>query len=128
MGDKNFKWYVADSIEAEIFNSKHDTREEAIKEGYSFYGKDPFVIIEADNTVVKPTFNSDDIVSEILESLEENNQECWWEDGADGAWAETKQLELAIEKAVADWLTSHPPKTFCVDEFRTTEFFNGATT
>lgn len=126
MGDKNFKWYVADSVDAEQFHSKHDTREEAIKEGYGVYGDDPFVLIEADGSVVKPNFNVDWVVDTILEDLDENNPECWSEDGSEDAWQNIPALAASIEKAVEDWLIANPPRTFCVDEFRATEFFNGA--
>lgn len=124
MGDKVFKWYVSDSVDAEFFHSKHETRDEAEKEGYAAYGDDPFVLIEADKMVVKPNFDIDGVVERILENLEEYNIECWSEDGPEDAWGEIKPLEQALEKAVADWLLAHPPRTFCVDEFRTVEHFN----
>lgn len=128
MGDKIFKWYVADSIDAELFHSKHDTREEALAEGYGVFADEPFVLIEADKAVVKPTFNSDWVVETILNELEENNPECWGEDGVDDGWGTTDNLRDAIEKAVADWLEDDPPRTFSIDECRTTEGFNGAKT
>ncbi|MDO3431153.1 hypothetical protein QWJ46_00500 [Rhizobium sp. CBN3] len=127
MGDKIFKWCVADSIDADVFHSRHDTREDALKEGYGVYDKDPFVLIEADRSVVKPNFHADWLIETLLEQLEEGNQECWGDDGADGAWQDIPALERLLQEAVAKWLVDHPPKTFCVDEFRTTEFFNGAT-
>ncbi|POO54359.1 hypothetical protein CPJ18_02355 [Agrobacterium rosae] len=127
MGDRNYKWYVAGSVDAEIFTSQSDTREDALAQAKSEYGDDPFVLIEADKSVVKPNFDADNIVSEIIEELAENNYDCWGDDGDEGAWGDTSSLERAIEKAVADWLTDVPPKTFCVDHFRNTEFFNGAT-
>jgi hypothetical protein len=126
MGDKNFKWYVADSIDAELFHSQHDTREEALAEGRGIFGDYPFVLIEADKAVVKPVINTDWLTETLLEQLEENNPECWSEDGADGAWQDIPALERLLEEAVAKWLTDHPPRTFCVDDFRTTEFLNGA--
>lgn len=127
MGDRNYKWYVASSVDAEYFTSQSDTREDALAQAKSEYGDDPFVLIEADKSVVKPNFNSDNIVSEIIEDLAENNSECWGDDGDEGAWGDTLALENAIQQIVADWLKENPPKTFCVDHFRTTEFFNGAT-
>ncbi|MBY5553759.1 hypothetical protein J0664_05890 [Rhizobium leguminosarum] len=128
MGDKNFKWYVASSVDAEIFSSKHDDREDALNTAKSEYGDDPFVLIEADQSVVKPNLNTDWIVEKIIEDLEENNPECWGEDGPDDPWKNIPGLEAAIQAAVAKWLIDNPPRTFCVDEFRTTEAFNGATT
>ncbi|WP_025593832.1 hypothetical protein [Agrobacterium tumefaciens] len=127
MGDKNYKWYVAGSVDAEYFTSQSDTRAEALAQAKSEYGDDPFVLIEADKSVVKPNINSDWIVEKIIEDLAENNPECWGDDGDEGAWGDTLALERAIQQTVADWLKDHPPKTFCVDHFRTTEFFNGAT-
>ncbi|MCZ7855011.1 hypothetical protein O9X81_00110 [Agrobacterium salinitolerans] len=127
MGDKNYKWYVAGSVDAEYFTSQSDTREDALAQAKSEYRDDPFVLIEADKSVVKPSINSDWIVEKIIEDLAENNPECWGEDGDEGAWGDTQALESAIQQTVSDWLQNHPPKTFCVDHFRTTEFFNGAT-
>lgn len=127
MGDRNYKWYVAGSVDAEISTSQSDTREDALAQAKSEYGDDPFVLIEADKSVVKPNFDADNIVSKIIEELAENNSDCWGDDGDEGAWGDTSSLERAIEKAVADWLIEIPPSTFCVDHFRTTEFFNGAT-
>lgn len=127
MGDKNYKWYVAGSVDAEYFTSQSDTREDALAQAKSEYGDDPFVLIEADKSVVKPNINSDWIVEKIIEDLAENNPECWGEDGDEGAWGDTLALERAIQQTVADWLNEHPPTTFCVDHFRATEFFNGAT-
>ncbi|WP_313666135.1 hypothetical protein [Shinella sp.] len=126
MGDKVFKWYVAESMESELFHSVHDTREEALAEGYGVFSDDPFVLIEADKTVVKPTFNSDWVVETIITELEENNPECWSDDGAEDAWGTTANLRDAIEKAVADWLEDDPPRTFCIDECRSIEGLNGA--
>lgn len=127
MGDKNYKWYVAGSVDAEYFTSQSDTRDEALAQARSEYGDDPFVLIEADKSVVKPNINPEWIVEKIIEDLAENNPECWGEDGDEGAWGDAMALESAIQQTVADWLQNHPPKTFCVDHFRTTEFFNGAT-
>jgi hypothetical protein len=126
MGNKIFKWYVAGAVDDEVFNSKHNTREEALASAQAEYGEDPFVLIEADPSVVKANLSTEWVIEKILEDLEENNEQCWGEDGPDNPWGDTKPLEKAIEKAVADWLIACPPKTFCVDEFRTTEAFNGA--
>lgn len=126
MGDKNFKWYVAGSIDAEIFSSKHDDRDDALATAKSEYGDGPFVLIEADKSVVKANLSTDWLVDKIIEDLAENNCECWGEEGDEGAWSGLVELDRAIHQTIADWLIEHPPKTFSVDEFRTTEFFNGA--
>lgn len=128
MGDNIYKWYVASSFDDEVYAGKYDDRESALASAKAEYGDAPFVLIEADKTVVKPTVRPGFFIDQILEDLEEGNPECWGEDGADGAWGDLGALDKAIEKAVADWLLAHPPKTFAVDQFRTIEGFNGAPT
>lgn len=126
MGNKIYKWYVADSINAEIYNSKHDTREDALAAANAEFGSDPFVLIEADKSVVAPIFSEDYVAEIIMEQLEENNPECWGEDGAVNAFG--NGLPAVLREAVDKWLTANPPRTHAVDDMRTVESFNGART
>jgi len=124
MGDKNYRWYLAHAEDAEIFDGVHDTREEALSAGVAMYGADPFVLLEADKAVARPDFNADWVIDTILEQLEESNVECWGEDGVDDGWGDVAVLRSNLEKAVADWLLSDPPRTFCVDHVRTCDRIN----
>lgn len=119
MGDKNFKWWIADSEDAEIFHGPYEDREEAIHVGETDFDGEPFYIVEADKTVMSGYIDGESYAERIMEDLIERNDECFGEDGPDDPWTDYEKphrdLGNAIEKAVADWLAAHPGKTwsFC---------------
>ncbi|WP_312412011.1 hypothetical protein [Shinella sp.] len=125
MGDKNFKWWFADSEDAEFYRGPFDTREDAIAAGESELDGYPFHIVEADKTVMSSYVDGEEYAEKIMEDLTERNEECWGEDGPDDPWGEYsnphRSLGNAIERAVADWLEAHPGKTWSFHEMRNGE-------
>lgn len=117
MGDKNFKWWAADSEDAEIFQGPYADREEAIQVGTCDFDGEPFYIVEADKSVMTCNIDGESFAERIMEELCENNEECFGEDGPDDPWSEYalphKALGDLIEKAVAEWLVAMPGKTWC---------------
>lgn len=69
MGDKNFKWWVSDSEDAEIFSGPYDTRDAAISEGESLYEGEQFYIVEADKTVMSSHVDGEAYAERIMEDL-----------------------------------------------------------
>lgn len=125
MGDKNFKWWAADSEDAEIFRGPYDSRKEAVQVGEEYHEGAPFYIVEADKTVMSSYVDGESYAERIMEDLIERNDECWGEDGPGDPWAAYEKphqsLGNAIEKAVADWLAAHPGKTWSFHEMRNGE-------
>jgi hypothetical protein len=126
MGDKNFKWWVADSEDAEVFQGPYDSREEAIRVGEGDFEGEPFYVVEADKTVMSSYVDGEAYAERIMEDIIDRNDECFGEDGPDDPWAEYEKPHLslgnAIETAVAAWLAAHPGKTWTFHTQR-----NGAT-
>jgi hypothetical protein len=117
-----FKWWFADSEDAEYWAGPEATREGAISAGTNEYEGRPFWIFEADKSVCQPTFSAAFIAERIIEDIGENN-ECWSADGWDDAWTQVaiKDLERTIEVAVADWLKRNPAQTWAAGEIRVME-------
>lgn len=132
MGDKNFKWWVADAEDAEIFHGPYGDRDEAIQVGEADFDGEPFYIVEADKTVMSSYVDGEAWAERIMEDLIERNEECFGEDGPDDPWAEYdkphQSLGNAIEKAVADWLAAHPGKTWSFHDMRNGETITPRTT
>ncbi|MBB5664778.1 hypothetical protein GGE68_002975 [Rhizobium leguminosarum] len=130
MSDKNFKWWVSDSEDAEIFSGPYDSREEAIHVGTGDYDRAPFYIVEADKTVMSAYVDGEAYAERIMEDLTERNEECFGEDGPDDPWAEYdkphRSLGNAIEQAVSDWVAAHPGKTWSFHEMRNGEYITPA--
>lgn len=125
MGDKIFRWWVADSEDAEIFQGPYDDRDTAIQVGEEYHEGLPFYIVEADKTVMSSFIDGEAYAEQIMEDLTERNEECWGEDGPDDPWGEYdnphRSLGNAIEGAVSDWLAAHPGKTWTFHEMRNGE-------
>jgi hypothetical protein len=125
VGDKNFKWWAADSEDSEVYQGPYETREEAIQVGETDFDGEPFYITEADKSVMRVSLNSDWFSERIMEELCENNEECFGEDGPDDPWGAYENphgsLGKAVEKAVEEWLAAHPAKTWTFDTQRNGE-------
>ncbi|ABF71332.1 p080 [Rhizobium phage 16-3] len=125
MGDKNFKWWAADSEDAEIFQGPYDSREEAIQVGETDFDGESFYVVEADKSVMSANIDGEALAERIMEELCDNNEECFGEDGPDDPWAKYdkphRSLSNAIEKAVEDWLAAHPGKTWSFGTMRNGE-------
>ncbi len=126
MGDKNFKWWVSDSEDAEIFSGPYDSRDASISEGESLYEGEQFYIVEADKTVMSSYVDGEAYAERIMEDLCERNGDCFGEDGPDDPWASydkpQNSLGRAIERAVSDWLAAHPGKTWSFADMRNGEY------
>lgn len=125
MGDKNFKWWAADSEGAEIYQGPYDSREEAIQVGETDFDGEPFYIVEADKTVMSGYVDGEAYAEQIMDDLCERNEECFGEDGPDDPWSAydnpQRALGNAIEAAVKEWLAAHPGKTWTFHETRNGE-------
>lgn len=125
MGDKNFKWWAADSEDAEIFQGPYDSREEAIQVGKTDFDGADFYVVEADKSVMCANIDGEAYAERVMEELCDNNEECFGEDGPDDPWAEYEKphrsLGDAIEKAVEGWLAAHPGKTWSFGTMRNGE-------
>lgn len=125
MGDKNFKWWAADSEDAEIFQGPYDSREEAIQVGETDFDGESFYVVEADKSVMSANFDGERYAERIMEDMIENNGECFNEYGEADPWAKYdkphRSLGNAIEKAVEDWLAAHPGKTWSFGTMRNGE-------
>lgn len=125
MGDKNFKWWIADSEDAEIFRGPYDSREEAIQVGECDFEGEDFYVVEADKSVMSGYVDGESYAERIMEDLIDRNDDCFGEDGPDDPWAEYEKphqsLGNAIEKAVRDWLIAHPGKTWSFGTMRNGE-------
>ncbi len=125
MGDKVFKWWFADSEDAEIFQGPYDDRDTAVQVGEEYHDGLPFYIVEADKTVMSSYVDGEAYAEKIMEDLIERNEECWGEDGPDDPWVgyekPHRSLGNAIERTVSDWLAAHPGKTWSFHEMRNGE-------
>ncbi|MBO9194362.1 hypothetical protein J5277_09615 [Rhizobium sp. 16-449-1b] len=130
MGDKNFKWWVSDSEDAEIFQGPYDSRGDAIQVGNSDFDGEAFYIVEADKTVMSAYVDGEAYAAMIMDDLSERNEECFGEDGPDDPWAgydkPHRSLGNAIEQAVSTWLAAHPGKTWSFHEMRNGEYVTPA--
>lgn len=130
MGDNVFKWWVADSEDAESYHGPHNTREEAIAEGESLFDGHQFYVVEADKTVMSSYVDGESYAERIMEDLTERNEECWGEYGPDDPWAAyqnpQRSLGNAIERAVADWVKEHPGSTWSFHTMRNGEIITPA--
>lgn len=129
MGDKNFKWWTADSEDAEVYQGPYSSREEAIGAGEDNYDGEDFYVVEADKMVIASNIHGEDYAEKILEDLTERNEDCFGEDGPGDPWAEygnpVRSLGMAIESAVKVWLAVNPGKTWCFDTTRNGEIIVG---
>lgn len=127
MGDGNFKWYVGRGAQPEIYQTTCDSRDEAMQVGRAehHHDGDGFTIVEADKVLLGLNFSEDSVAESIIEQLEENNEDCWGEDGPDDPWPEGAQadLEKRLRATVGDWLKAHPPTTWRFGTQRNEEFF-----
>jgi hypothetical protein len=125
-GNGEFKWYWADSEDAERWHGAEDSREAAIQAARGELGNDEsFWICEADKSVMTANFNAEHIAERIMDDLIEGNEECWTDDfEMDKVWPDEKpEAELAngLRDLVESWLERFPGKTWCFGDTRYVE-------
>jgi hypothetical protein len=108
MGDKIFKWYYAESDDAEHWHGPYDTKGEAVDAGVDHYEDDAFFVCEADKSVCKPPHLL------LIDHIIDQNDRCWGEDGCEHEWTSEQEAELeaAVTAVIQDWLNKYPPATY----------------
>lgn len=123
-GDGNFKWFWAESEDAERWHGNEDSREAAISAARAEFGRDEFWICECDRAVATANINGEAFAEQIMEALVESNEECFDEDFDGDAWPGNEPLRALakdLEKVIADWLVRFPAKTWCFGDTRAYE-------
>lgn len=122
-GNGIFEWCCGGGVEPEFYYGPHGSREEAFQVGRSKFKGGTFTIVEADKSV--PRFDVFD-ASRVLEDYEDQNEECWGEDGAEvkATADQERELEGALASVFQNWMEKHQlVKTWTFGTMRNKETF-----
>lgn len=108
--EENFQWWyaVGHGSEPERYNGPCGTRDEAISEALNNDGSESgYAIVEA--ALSQPTTKGTFDANFVLVKYDENNEECWDEDGPEitPTSEQGSELEAALDKALDEWMERH---------------------
>lgn len=106
MSDRNFKWYWGYGEQPEDFYGPEDSRDDILQVARNECDGQAFSIVEADKEL--PGTGIFD-AGNVLQEYEDQNEECWGEDGPDIHPTREQELELeaSLTAVLTAWMDKH---------------------